>query len=623
MTSFGERRVSGVQTLRKRIFLGYGATLLLIAVVLGGAMVFILELGRASDALLQEDYLSILAAVHMMDALERQDATLLLALMESAKQDPVKFKEDEARFLQWLVRAKDGIDLPGEGELIDSIEKNYVKYLTAAANLLHTNETEKASVLRAYRESVSPIFTVIREALLKVKEMNHNAIDSASHRVHGLVRHGILAISLIGSVSIMLGTIFSLFLSRVISQPVAELKEAVAQIAQGDYAVQVPVRGKDELALLASQFNLMAEKLRQYHAMNVSQIISEKQKGEAIIQSVDNGLVVADSNLLISDINPKAASIFGVKKDEVPGRHILEIVRDENLAKLLRQSVAPEGGPKVTEGENILTVMSEGKQLHAQFSIIPIDTPDQVVPGIMLLLHDVTRLHELDRLKSEFVLTASHELRTPLTGIGMAINMLLEKASPNLTEEEKKLLQACYGEVRRLSALVKDLLDLSKIEAGKLEMAFEPVAPSFLGDQAWASVKNQAEAKHIESAMEIPGNLPPVQADPAKIVWVLVNLLANAIRHSPEGSRIDLKAERAGGQIHFSVRDDGEGVPYEDQSRIFDKFVQVSGRDGSEGTGLGLAICREIVRAHQGTIWLDSHPGEGSTFTFTLPLAQA
>jgi NtrC-family two-component system sensor histidine kinase KinB len=453
--------------------------------------------------------------------------------------------------------------------------------------------------------------------------VNHIAINRARNRVHRLVRHGILAISLIGSVSILLCTIFSLFLSQVISKPVAELKEAVSQIAHGNYEVQVPVRGNDELALLASQFNLMAEKLRQYHAMNVSQIISEKQKGEAIIQSVDDGLIVADGNLLISDINPKAASIFGVKRDEVLGRHILEVVRDENLLKSLRQSIALKGETKVTEREDILTVMSEGRQLHMQLSIIPINTPDQVIPGVMLLLHDVTRLHELDRLKSEFVLTASHELRTPLTGIGMAINMLLEKALPKLTDEEHNLLKACYGEVRRLSTLVKDLLDLSKIEAGKLEMAFESVAPSFLCDQAFASVKNQAEAKHIEFTMEVPGNLPPVQADPAKIVWVLINLLANAVRHSPEGSRIDLKGERAGSQIHFSVRDDGEGVPYEDQSRIFDKFVQVSRKDNSEGTGLGLAICREIVRAHQGTIWLDSHPGEGSTFTFTLPLAQA
>ena len=247
-------------------------------------------------------------------------------------------------------------------------------------------------------------------------------------------------------------------------------------------------------------------------------------------------------------------------------------------------------------------------------------TADPQVPWVILLLRDVTRLHELDRLKSEFVLTASHELRTPLAGIGMAINLVLEKALPKLADEEKELLWASHKEVRRLSALVKDLLDLSKIEAGKLEMAFEALAPARLCEQALASVRHQAQAKHIEAALKVPDDLPLVRADPVKIVWVLINLLANAVRHTHEGGRIELSAAVDGGQVRFAVRDDGEGVPYEDQSRIFDKFVQVNSKNNEEGTGLGLAISREIVRAHQGNIWLDSHPGEGSTFTFTSAL---
>lgn len=238
-------------------------------------------------------------------------------------------------------------------------------------------------------------------------------------------------------------------------------------------------------------------------------------------------------------------------------------------------------------------------------------------------MRDITRLHELDRLKSEFVMTASHELRTPLTSIGMSVDMLLESAAPKLTAKEKELLTVCHEEVRRLRALVKDLLDLSKIEAGKLELAFEPVSPAFLCEQAFAIMKNQAEANHLELTLEAPADLPEVLADSTKIEWVLVNLLANAVRYTPEGGHIRLKGERVGGQVHFSVSDDGEGVPYELQSRIFDKFVQVKRAGTPEGSGLGLAICKEIVRAHRGTIWLDSTPGHGSTFTFTLPLAEA
>jgi len=164
-------------------------------------------------------------------------------------------------------------------------------------------------------------------------------------------------------------------------------------------------------------------------------------------------------------------------------------------------------------------------------------------------------------------------------------------------------------------------LDLSKIEAGKLDLAFERVEPGFLFDQALAVMKPQTDAKHIELKLEVPEALPPVMIDPNKIVWVLVNLLANAVRHTPEGGHIRVTGELVGGQVHLSVSDDGEGVPYEIQSRIFDKFVQVK-RDGSVGgSGLGLAISKEVVRAHRGTIWLDSVPGQGSAFTFTIPVA--
>jgi NtrC-family two-component system sensor histidine kinase KinB len=197
----------------------------------------------------------------------------------------------------------------------------------------------------------------------------------------------------------------------------------------------------------------------------------------------------------------------------------------------------------------------------------------------------------------------------------------METAAAKLTDKERELLAACHEDVQRLRALVNDLLDLSRIEAGKLELTFERVEPGFLFDQALAVMTPQFEEKKLELKLEVPKDLPAVEVDPNKIVWVIVNLLANAVRHTPEGGHIRIKGEKIGGQVHIAVSDDGEGVPYEIQSRIFDKFVQLK-RDGSAGcSGLGLAICKEMVRAHRGTIWLDSVPGQGSTFTFTIPIA--
>jgi NtrC-family two-component system sensor histidine kinase KinB len=604
-------------TFRRKILLGYGACLVLVVVVLAWAMVLLLQLGRASDSILQENYRSILAAENMIDAVERQDSAVLLILLGFKEQGLSEFQVNEALFLQWLGRAKDNITIAGEKEIVEAIERGYTKYLGEVSNLRLSGPDQAVST---YHEIVLPLFRSLRDSCIRLRDLNHETMYAASNRAHKLAIQAVFSIAILGLAAVLIGVVFSLFLSRLISRPVTELKEAVLHIAQGDYEVRVPVRGTGELAVLADQFNLMAEKLRHYHAMNIGQIIAEKRKSEAIIQSVDDGLLVVDENLLVSAINPKAASIFGIKRDEYLGKHILEVVRAEELINFIRQSLNSGTTAKIPEGEDVFTATTEGKSQHFQFSIIPMRSPGAESQGVILLLRDITRLRELDRLKSEFVMTASHELRTPLTSIGMSVDMLLESAAPKLTDKEKELLTVCHEEVQRLRALVNDLLDLAKIEAGKLEMAFEPVSPGFLCGQAFAIMKSQAEAKHLQLTLEAPADLPDVMADPAKIEWVLVNLLGNAARYTPKGGHIRLKGERVGGQVHFSVSDDGEGVPYELQSRIFDKFVQVKRAGTPEGSGLGLAICKEIVRAHRGTIWLDSTPGQGSTFTFTLPL---
>jgi NtrC-family two-component system sensor histidine kinase KinB len=224
----------------------------------------------------------------------------------------------------------------------------------------------------------------------------------------------------------------------------------------------------------------------------------------------------------------------------------------------------------------------------------------------------------VERLKSDFVMAASHELRTPLTGLGMSVDLLLEHASQALREEDRELLQAAHEEVHRMKALVNDLLDLSKIEAGRIELEFESVPVPTLFDHVTAVFKSQIDMKEITLSSRLTGDLADVRADANKVTWVLTNLISNALRYVSRGGHIQLIARKAGPQVHLSVQDDGPGIPPEYQTRIFQKFVQVKGRVAG-GTGLGLAICKEIVRAHGGAIWVESSHGRGSTFTFTLP----
>jgi two-component system, NtrC family, sensor histidine kinase KinB len=609
-----------MRTFRKKILLGYGASLLLIIVVLSWAMFLILRLGRASESILRENYQSIQAAENMIDAVERQDSATLLILLGYERQGASEFRENETLFLQWLGRAKDNITIPGEKEIIDALEKSYSRYLSEISTLQLLYRSDRTKAANAYHEVVLPLFRSIRDACIRLRDLNHETMYAASNRANKISVQAVFSISVIGGASVILVIVFSLFLSHLISRPITELKEAALRVAQGNYEVQVPVRGADELALLANQFNLMMEKLKQFHDMNIGRIIAEKRKSEAIIRSVDNGIAVVDDNFLITNLNPAAAKIFGVFPEDSLGRHILEVMRDEKLFGFLKEVLASGQPPHLEEGEDILTIKTGEESRHYQVSLVPMRSPSGVIPGVVLLLRDITRHWELDRLKSEFVMTASHELRTPLTSINMAVNLLQESAATKLTDQERAVLEACHEDVQRLRALVNDLLDLSKIEAGKLELAFESVQPRFLGDQALSVLKAQADSKSLELSLEVAEDLPEVTADPHKIVWVLVNLLANAVRYTKAGGHIKLTGERVGNQVQLAVTDDGEGIPFDLQPRIFDKFVHGKPSDGG-GSGLGLAICREIVKAHRGAIWLDSIPGKGSTFAFTLPVA--
>jgi NtrC-family two-component system sensor histidine kinase KinB len=238
--------------------------------------------------------------------------------------------------------------------------------------------------------------------------------------------------------------------------------------------------------------------------------------------------------------------------------------------------------------------------------------------GVILLMRDVTRLKELDLLKSEFIMTASHELKTPLTSIGMGIDLLIERTADTLAEDDKELLEAAHEDIESLKELVNDLLNLSKIESGTIAMSFEPLDVEDLFQRTAALLTPQAEKKSVALTWHAQERLPRVKADADKILWVLTNMIGNSLRYTQKGGYIKLAALKHGRQVHVSVEDNGSGIPYEYQAKIFDKFVQIKGDKNPGSSGLGLSICKEIVRAHGGSIWVDSAPGKGSTFTFTL-----
>ena len=611
-----------VWTLRKKILIGYGTTLALMIVVFIWAFVNLLGLGRASDAILKENYKSILAAENMIDTIERQDSGVLLLILGYGDEGSKQYSENESLFLQWFGWAKDNITIEGEDKIINTIETGYSSYLVNFSRLRLVYQTAPERTSAFYHETVLPSFKSVRDACIRLREVNQETMFKASDRARYIARTSILSMIIIGIASVVIGLGFSLLLSNIIVRPLQQIMEATQKIAEGNYDVEISTSSSGELRRLAGEFNTMAKKLKAYNRLNIKQIVAEKRKSEAIIQSIDDGIVVVDAEFKITDINPTAAEVFGVEPDKAQDGHFLEVVKSDQLFNYVKQTVQSGKSPPIEEGKNVFIVKRGERQLYYQFSITPVNAKDGFMLGIVLLLRNVTRLKELDRLKSEFVMAASHELRTPLTSIGMSIDLLQETAMEKMNKKEQQLLSVAHEDLQRLKAIVNDLLDLSKIETGKMDMEFSNVSVPMLFEKAVAVLKSQADKKSVELSFKDAEGLQIVRADANKITWVLTNLISNALRYTDSRGHIRLFAEQVGPHVHISVNDDGVGIPYEYQSKIFDKFVRVKNEREVEGSGLGLSICREIVRAHGGTIWVDSSPGEGSTFTFTLPIVK-
>jgi NtrC-family two-component system sensor histidine kinase KinB len=611
-------------TLKKKILVGYGVAFALMGLVVAWAVMNLVSLGKATDAILRENYRSILASENMVDALERQDSGMLLMFLGQAEKGISQFRENEAVFLEWLARAKDNITIRGEAELVNAIEADYSKYRQLFSGLTDLRDKGKPLAehsLITYQESVHPLFAKVRETCVQLKHLNEGTMYGASVRAGQVAKRAIWSTVVVAASALIVALIFSLLLAERIVRPLRRFMDASRKISAGDYAVQIPIETGDELGRLAGEFNQMTAQLGRYHEMNIEQIISEKTKGEAILSSIEDGLVVFDTSLKVTGINPAARRILDLKFAESSTLGCAEILPAPNVWDVIRKTVETGTRPSVPDEERIVTLPEGEGSRHYLFSVTPIPGREQNLSGVVLLLRDITRLKEVERLKSEFIMAASHELRTPLTSMGMSIDLLMEHAAQGLAEKDRELLHAAHEEVHRMKALVNDLLDLSKLETGKIELDFENVPVPTLFENVQTVFKGQLGQKEVELTLDLTEVLPGIRADANKITWVLTNLISNALRYVSKGGHIQLMANRIGAYVHLSVRDDGPGISPEYQAKIFQKFVQLKAQEGG-GTGLGLAICKEIVRAHGGAIWVESNPGHGSTFTFTVPVAE-
>ncbi|KKM09318.1 hypothetical protein SY88_19305 [Clostridiales bacterium PH28_bin88] len=415
-----------------------------------------------------------------------------------------------------------------------------------------------------------------------------------------------LATLVAGLVSVVL----SLRLASSLTAPLEEIGKAAKNIAAGNLRHRVHLRRRDEIGDLARTVNEMAATL----GAKVSELSTSRQRLAAVLHHMVSGVIVLNHYGNVEMANPAAARFLGLPEAVMSRRHILEVLRHTGLYDRIRQ-VAASGGTGMVE---VRLVHPEERVLQVHLATIPGEDP--LAPGVLLVMHDISALRKLEQVRTDFVANVSHELKTPVTAIKGFTETLLDGA---LEDEStvRRFLGIIDKEATRLINLIKDLLDLSQLETRRVVGEKRPVALNEVAEEVLAELGAGLREGCMTVRMEFPPDLPEVPADRERLRQVLANLVDNAIKYTPAGGEITMGGSLAGEEVQVWVKDTGIGIPAPDLDRVFERFYRVDkGRSRhSGGTGLGLSIVKHIVENHGGRVWVDSEPGRGSTFYFTLP----
>ena len=456
----------------------------------------------------------------------------------------------------------------------------------------------------------------IRQNIFEIMKLNMNAIKIKSDIAKHTAETANLWIAVVGTLCFLIAFNLLVNMPNNIANPIKELTESIKQIANKNYSERVHFRHHNEFGDLANSFNTMAEKLQEYHNSNLYKLSFEKKRLETLINNMHDPIIGLDNDGVILFINDEAIKIMGLKQDDVVGKSA------ENLALTndLMQSLLVEKSEN--EKAQIMKIFADDKESYFEKEIVKITIKptgeDQAIAiGNVIILRNITFFKELDFAKTNFIATVSHELKTPISSIKMSLQLLENERTGAINEEQKHLVDSIKEDSDRLLKITGELLELSQVETGNIQLNIEKSNPYEMAQYATEAVKVQAEQKQIELVIDADENLPSIKADSEKTVWVLINFLTNAIRYSSEKSTITIQLKSEKHQVVFSVIDKGKGIDVRYKSKIFDKYFQIPGSHKT-GTGLGLAISKEFIEAQNGTIGVKSELGLGCTFYFKL-----
>lgn len=554
--------------------------------------------------------LAIIGATHI-NKLSRDTRNILLAnynTLDYSRQMLIALDENITqpssiqKFSVNLSLQQKNITEPGEKLLTDKLGSDF--------QLLRQNHQDTAAMLN------------VRKDLTDIMLLNMQAIQRKSAVAEDTADKATFWIAVAGTLCFLIAFTLLVNLPSSIAQPIAELTAKIKDISEKKYNKRIHLQGSSEFVELSEAFNSMASKLEEYEGSNLYELLFEKKRIETIINNMHDPVIGLDEKRTILFANEEAVKITGLRAGDLVGKPAVEVAVHNDLIRYLVRDLDQQQ-PGI--GNQPMKIFADGKESYFEKEVHPIViTPtgekEKQFIGQVILLKNITPFKELDFAKTNFIATVSHELKTPLSSIKMSVHLLEDQRTGETNPDQKNLLQSIEDDANRLLKITGELLNMTQVETGNIQLNIKPSSPKEILDYAISVNKTLADQKKIRVEQDLPDPLPQVLADSEKTSWVLANLVSNAIRYSPENSSVRVMLSKKENVLEFLVKDEGQGIDPQYKDRIFDRYFRVPGSQKG-GTGLGLAISKEFIEAQGGQISVASNIGEGSEFRIALIMA--
>ncbi|QJD57699.1 PAS domain-containing protein [Pseudomonas sp. gcc21] len=588
--------------LRSRLFLSTSAllTVALLGLLLG--IFGVLQLTKAQTQAMTRNIGFIHATMNMHEQVGNQTV-----LMVSDDAEPEAIRAADEAFRQSLELARQSAMDEADKIEVEEIAHSYEYF----SELMDRPVGARQALLST--DEFSQALATLRQRINRVQAHYLSDVERAETRSRDRAWLMASLLGLIGLAVLLIGFITAHSIAHRFGRPIEALAEAADQIGRGDFKVILPISPIAELSALSRRFGSMAEALREFKHSDFEALQSEQRRLRAVLDSINDGLLIIGRDGRVEHFNPVAQRQLDWDSEHIglsPGAALNKPELDEQLNQVLNAGL-------LDHAIEDLCIEANGETRLLAYSLAAFGQQHGQIQGAVMVMRDVTEQRAFERVRSEFVLRASHELRTPVTGMHMAFSLLQEQLR-EVGPRQQELVQTVDQEMRRLVKLINDLLNFSRYQNGVQKIELHPCDVAELLEHTRQRNAAQVEEYNVELEVDIPEPLPHVPMDRLQIERVLDNLIGNALRHSKTCGCITLQAWRQGERVIISVKDDGEGIPYSQQARVFEPFVQVGRKKG--GAGLGLALCKEIVQLHGGHIGVHSRPEQGAQFYLALPL---